>query len=266
MSTSTQLSVLVIGNGRTPEFRPALDALPGDHFVEVPDIPAAFDIVAHSGQYPDLILVCQHWPDQYAPRDVQRLPGLAPLARLVCIHGPWCEADGRNRSIWPVAIRCPHSLAPFRLKQILGAHQAGRSPLPMTASRDETWLDQFAPRPETAEPPPPSLHRVHVLAADSGWREFICEALSAAGIHTTESATISQPADSNIAVVVFDADPWSEIHNRLDHLRHHYPQAALLAMTTLPDTDLPDIDTVHVLPKLIPTSVLIGIVKEAAAW
>lgn len=265
MSTSNQLAVLVIGNWRSPDFRPALAGIPADALSEVPDIPAAFQLLAQTDSYPDLIVVCQHWPDEYPQGEVQRLPALAPLARLLCIYGPWCEADGRNRSSWPAATRCPHSLAPLRVKQLIQAHQAGRSPLPMTASRDESWLEQFATPPLDAEPLASSPSQVHVHAADRRWRESISQALNDAGIPTTDSATLTQPPDSNVTVLIFDADPWSEIRNRPDDLRRCFPKAALLAMLSLPEADLTADDAVRVLPKLIPVRDLIEIVAQTAS-
>ena len=49
---------------------------------------------------PDVIVVLQAWPDQYSVADANQVISRFPLARLVCCYGPWCDSDGRNRSIW----------------------------------------------------------------------------------------------------------------------------------------------------------------------
>jgi hypothetical protein len=90
--------------------------------------------------YPDLVVVCQHWPDEFTERDVRRLLTLSPLARLSCCYGPWCQSDGRSRDIWPLATRVPVESAAGRIARELEVLAGLRRPLPLTASRDEVFL------------------------------------------------------------------------------------------------------------------------------
>ena len=87
----------------------------------------------------DLIVVCQHWPDEYASGDVRELLRAFPLARLVCCYGPWCASDGRTRDVWPLAVRVPAVDAERRIDLELEVLAGDRWPLPLTASRDEIF-------------------------------------------------------------------------------------------------------------------------------
>jgi hypothetical protein len=90
--------------------------------------------------FPELVIVCQHWPDEYSRTDVQRLMALFPLGRLVCCYGLWCESDGRTRDAWPLSVRVPVRCAAERIRRELEVLTGVRPPLPWTASRDECFL------------------------------------------------------------------------------------------------------------------------------
>jgi hypothetical protein len=90
--------------------------------------------------FPDLVVVCQHWPDEFTERDVRRILTRYPLARLTCAYGPWCQSDGRSRDIWPLAARVPAADAPNRLRRERDVIAGCIRPLPLTASRDEVFL------------------------------------------------------------------------------------------------------------------------------
>src|SRR6266478_2313160 len=88
------------------------------------------------GWHPDLIVVLQSWSDQFSESDVHDLIAHCPLARIVCCFGPWCDSDGRTRSIWPLAVRVPVAAASTRLERelaLLQHHQSASRPLPLTA-------------------------------------------------------------------------------------------------------------------------------------
>jgi hypothetical protein len=90
--------------------------------------------------FPDLVIVCQHWPDEFTERDVLSILRTSPLARLTCCYGPWCESDGRTRDIWPLAVRVPVRSAADRIHRELDVIAGFSRPLPLTASRDEIFL------------------------------------------------------------------------------------------------------------------------------
>jgi hypothetical protein len=93
-----------------------------------------------TGWFPDLIVVCQQWPDEFTEQDVRRLFTLYPLARLTCCYALWCESDGRNRDIWPHSVRVPVRCAAARIGRELEVIAGTTQPLPLTASRDEIFL------------------------------------------------------------------------------------------------------------------------------
>jgi hypothetical protein len=86
------------------------------------------------------VIVCQHWPDEYTAAEVRQMLGAFPLARLICCYGPWCASDGRTRDVWPLSVRVPAEFAPRRIDLELEVLAEARSPLPLTASRDEIVL------------------------------------------------------------------------------------------------------------------------------
>ena len=89
---------------------------------------------------PDLVTICQLWPDEYTAAEVRQLLEAFPLARLICCYGPWCSSDGRTRDVWPLSIRVPAAFAAQRISLELEVLAGTRWPLPLTASRDEIFL------------------------------------------------------------------------------------------------------------------------------
>ncbi len=89
---------------------------------------------------PDLVIVCQSWPDELTAEAVSAALGRWPLALWVCCYGAWCESDGRTRTIWPISVRVPVREAVPRLDHVwqILSEQRGE-PLPLTASRDEAF-------------------------------------------------------------------------------------------------------------------------------
>jgi hypothetical protein len=103
-------------------------------------VPGISERPEDSGWFPDLVVVCQHWPEEFTEQDVRRLLRMYPLARVTCCYGLWCESDGRNRDIWPLSVRVPVRSAADRIGRELEVIAGFRRPLPLTASRDEVFL------------------------------------------------------------------------------------------------------------------------------
>jgi hypothetical protein len=95
---------------------------------------------AADGWHADLVIVCQHGPDEYTAAEVRAVLRAFPLARLVCCYGAWCSSDGRTRDVWPLAVRVPAEWAARRIDLELEVLAGARWPLPLTASRDEIVL------------------------------------------------------------------------------------------------------------------------------
>ena len=200
---------------------------------------------------PDLVVVIQSWPDEFSRRDVERLVTFAPLARIVVCYGAWCESDGRNQGVWPVAVRISLHSAATRLEREwrLLHNQPGVEPLALSASRDEVFAVDH----------PALLHsaisrRVMVVSPDPAYRQYLEELVSDAG-HVVETDS-GEAAKSQIPpVVLFDADPWNEDrHVELCRLRNEGPLRRIIALQNLPQTDVETkllvAGVAEVLPKL----------------
>jgi hypothetical protein len=138
-------TLLVIGDFFSPAMEPVricIEALVdgGCDARFAAGVPGTLERPADDAWFPDLVVVCQHWPDEFTERDVRRLVGLYPLARVTCCYGPWCESDARSRDIWPLSVRAPVRYAADRIRRELEVIAGFGRPLPLTASRDEIFL------------------------------------------------------------------------------------------------------------------------------
>ena len=110
----------------------------------VSDPESAERLIDRDRWFPDLAVVCQHWPGEYTAADTEKLLTLLPLARWICIRGIWCESDGRNGTAWPAAICVPARSAAPRIRLERSVLDGTASALPLTASRDENFtFDQL---------------------------------------------------------------------------------------------------------------------------
>jgi hypothetical protein len=117
----------------------------------VPNVAEALVKGSTQGLHPDLVIVCQHWPEEYTVAEVRQILGAFPLARLICCYGPWCASDGRTRDVWPLSVRVTADSSPARIDLELEVLADARWPLPLTASRDEIVL--FDPDSRIPEAP-----------------------------------------------------------------------------------------------------------------
>ena len=105
--------VLLIGDEHHPEFRAATDWL-REHtelIVAATGDDARGELARRRGVddgpplEPDVMVVAQSRPGQFAAQDLEQLLGLAPLARLVALLGSWCEGETRTGHPWPGVMR-----------------------------------------------------------------------------------------------------------------------------------------------------------------
>jgi hypothetical protein len=147
--------VLVVGDLFSPDMRSVerrVEELARDNcdVRVVPNVAEALAKSAADSCQPDLVIVCQHWPEEYTVADVRQILGAFPLGRLICCYGPWCASDGRTRDVWPLSVRVPADSSPARIDLELEVLTDVRWPLPLTASRDEIVLfDPGSRIPET---------------------------------------------------------------------------------------------------------------------
>ena len=144
MSDLPAFNLLVVGDLFAPAMLPVDErvtqlAQQGSGVRVALNIPEAIGKCA-DGWHPDLIVICQQTPDEYAAAEVHALLTAFPLSRCVCGYGRWCASDGRTRDTWPLAVRVPAESAARRIDIELEVIAGTRAPLPLTASRDEIFL------------------------------------------------------------------------------------------------------------------------------
>lgn len=185
---------------------------------------SAFRQATASGWWPDLVIVLQAWPDQFSADEVEALIELCPLARILCCFGPWCDSDGRTRSLWPLGVRVHAASFESRFEHELALLDGIRDvcpPLPLTASRTEIFDFDFAQ---------PAIRRrvdadVSVISPDRRFRDMIAAALQYRGVRAGNLGDASGPA-----AIVFDADPWdSQRAKALTMIRTTHPQSQVIA-------------------------------------
>lgn len=139
MPTDSHTCVLVVGATQTPEMRPVeallRTVLPDPSLRRIERLSAA----CAADPSADLIVACQSWSDEYTAGEVAALLSAAPLARVLCVYGRWCDSDGRTRDIWPLAVRVPAAEFEVRLRRELTVLQGTVPPLPLTAARGEIF-------------------------------------------------------------------------------------------------------------------------------
>lgn len=155
-SPQSTVSVVIVGQTDLALFQRLLTFLRGDSAIRVRaeciTISEAIDFlpeanvarnrsgvsaVAASLPEVDVVVVLQSHSDEYGTRDVQRLIGQMLFGRVVCCYGPWCLADGRTHSIWPVSCRVPVESAPVWLAAEFRNVREQRTPLsPMSAAEE----------------------------------------------------------------------------------------------------------------------------------
>jgi hypothetical protein len=207
---------------------------------------------------PDIVIVCQSWPDEFSAADVSAQLGRWPLALWVCCFGVWCESDGRNRAIWPIGIRVPARAAIARLNH-LWAIVTGLSQelLPVTASRDEAFEFDvtLAPKVVKASVSNPTPHVV-IQSPDPALRNWLSDLVDAIG------------ATAVPKIVLWDVDPdWSHAISQIRDFVANNSGTRVIAIAGLPHPELEaalhaaGVDSV--VTKAYATSQLVGLIASS---
>jgi hypothetical protein len=270
------LQLLIVGRTERAEALPLAEwmsrALQPADVRQYAELGGALEQLAAGSWIPDMVAVVQCWPDEMTRHEIDGLFRFAPLARCVVCYGSWCESDGRNRDLWPPAVRIPMRSAMSRLhhewRLLCGETVA---PLPMSASRDETFgIDH----PELDGGLMPSPASVMINSPDPAYQRYLCELLARAGhspinmahapLHSgraplpdgvpIETPTAANPAPS---ALLLDLDPWDEQRCEVvRRLRLRFPDTAIIGLMSLPtpeamdEATLKEFGIVEVLPKL----------------
>lgn len=195
------MNLLTLGDLTAPEMQPVLAAVDALSTVEterrtVPSL-AELRLIVEAGWTPDIVIVAQRHPGEFTEADVVDAIGLLPLVRWVCCLGIWCESAGRNGIAWPWTVCVPARACRLRVEAEFDVVRGHRDPLPLTASRDES----FGFDAESICPPEAANGLVAVESPDRALRALVEDVLRAAGWQVA-------PDDRNVDVIVWDADPW----------------------------------------------------------
>ena len=171
----------------------------------------------------DLLIVLQSWPEQYTQAEALDLLDQLPLARLVVCYGPWCDSDGRTRSVWPHAVRVPLAQAAFRLQLEAAALRASHSPLPLTANRDECFAHDYSRATDGSC----RDHSVALKTDDPAIRDWLAGWICDQGWSRHDSGQTDDDPD----VLIWDVDPWSaEIADQVAAFRRRSPKSTIIGL------------------------------------
>lgn len=140
--SSSRPWLLAIGNAT--ELDAARAALPRSATALAATLEAAFELLdADSELWPLLVVVAEARPGELHAAAIARLRHRLPLARLVCLQGPWCEGQPRRALVSQGEWQCYWHQVSARLGRELARLDATHVPLwslPVTATREEQMV------------------------------------------------------------------------------------------------------------------------------
>ena len=216
--------------GRQPNF--ALDAdasLANCRWVDC--LPTATRYLAAGGQAMLVVLV-QSYPEQYTQSDIEALRGAAPLARIACVDGPWCEGRSRTGRRFYGVWRIYWHQQTSRLAQEFQRIAAGQLPAwstPLTVSENELMVQSLSAF---------SLYELaglHVLidAQPAETRDNLFSALTRAGANPIYRDQ-SEPKARIDAIVWDDEGRSLRVRPKLAAMAVEYPSVPVIALLGFP--------------------------------
>ena len=226
MISSQSISSLNLLTVAAPDDLMSEWSLPEADRRDVSHLRAAVELLADGDWIPDLVVVYQGVPDQFAAADVEAFVGQIPLTRCFVVVGPWCESIGRTEQAWPIGWCVPLQHAVVRLRQELAAWQNDEPPLPPTASRDEVFVSS-AVQTLLHSGEVLSGRSVRIESLDRPFGRFLTEAVQALG---AQLAADDGLADIELfATTLIDGSVLSHVAQR----RAANPAATLLVVTEM---------------------------------
>jgi CheY-like chemotaxis protein len=226
-------TILLVGDTRRREFREADAALEraGD-VARAADVEAALGVLEEGRVAPDVIVVAQAQPGQFAPEAVDRLRRLAPLARVLGLLGSWCEGESRTGEPWPAAIRLYwHQWLP-QCDRELGRLLDGRGSswaLPATATDDERLLAQ------SVDPAPRRQGLIALCVRRFEMHDWFATACRRQGYSTVWLRPGEPIRVDGVRSAVFDGtDCGPDEVVQIEHLSAELRPAAILALLDFP--------------------------------
>lgn len=237
---------VVIGAVHRREFQPFLKCLVDRacawrEFVDIASALTDPDAISDA----DLTVVLQSWSDQFQSGPANHLIGRTLFKRLLCCYSVSCESDGRNRSVWPDAVRVPLRLAAAVVERELFDIERSQEPLPVTAAPDEVFGHRSRALTST---PGDACHprSAVVVGPDVIYRRTVATVLREQGFETSDIGLITNPQRDfrelsawNPMIVIHDLDPWSTLVNdSINAARQRFQNADFFGVATMPDGGL----------------------------
>lgn len=183
------------------------------------------------GFSPDLIVLAQSRPGQYAPDDVARLREEAPLARIVGLLGPMCEGEMRTGTPLPGVIRVYWHQWPERCEYELEHLAQGRGSswsLPLTAGEEERIKI-------LARNPLPSCSGLVAIDADRQTAGALLEFFGATGCSAVWLAGIDRDKIQGVSAILWDGSArLDEAPRRIATLARQFPKVPIIALLDFP--------------------------------
>jgi CheY-like chemotaxis protein len=231
----THLTLLLIGDIERPEFRGAAAAMHAAcRVVRASSIASAADRFEGDEQPPDLVVLTQARPGEYAHRDLLRLRHRVPLAPFVVLLGTWSEGEMRTGEPLPDVVRVYwHQWMP-RFEQQIAMFARGVCPswgLPSTSTDEERllWTNKHSR---------PRYDGVVAIVAErhepADWLTDACAALGLRAVRTIPGAS-DNPRDFRL--VLWDALPGAGDVTDLAALREAFDEIPIVVVTSFPRTD-----------------------------
>lgn len=239
-SLASRPLILLIGAAGDDELRPVAAWLNEAAFPDFELEPLDAERLGErlAGRPPELVVVLQRWPDEFSAKEADAVLARWPLARVVCVSGPWCDSDGRTREHWPLVTRAPAATAIERLRRELDGLRRQQPGLPATASRTETFAALSEASPGGARTSADSTRGlcVRLISADGEFAGAIADLCASWGwtIDERRSGVAGAPPPD---VVLWDADPlpagsdadgWERLLARGERLAEESAGAAVL--------------------------------------
>jgi hypothetical protein len=230
METAAPIVVFVIGDDHRPEFRDILPVLRGSAAVTGY---ASLEQAREADGAPELCVLLQSVPGEYAPCDLESLSVRWPLTRFLTIAGPLCEGEPRTGAPWPGQLRVYwHALPGWWSLQMarLADGECAAWQLPRTSREDDLLraATSFTPRP---------LNGTVGVAAEHSQEaaRLLVSLLRSAGIDAillNAEADVAQ--EELLAVVWDDDDPEGRWRDRFAKWCAKWPVTPIVALLNFP--------------------------------
>jgi CheY-like chemotaxis protein len=232
----TELSLLLIGRlEREMPFCVGDWAGEGVRIREADDLDASCRLLSESAYAPELIVLAQSRPGQYAVASLDALRRLAPLARIWRLLGSWCEGESRSGQPPSGCVNSYWHQWPARWARDAAHFRLGGTPawaLPVTLSADERTL-AAAEDPIQRRTGPIAICTRHAQTAAA-----LSDACRLGGYRPLLVREGQPAAASGALAVIWDADVerMSDLA-AIRNVRACAGQAPLLALATFPRAD-----------------------------